>query len=928
MSSISKQRQIIDRARIIGDVDNLMSAGQSPNEIRQDFLAILNKALKHGQSEVRRRFSEGEATGEQVAEALSFMNDQLVRAIYTFATDHVYPAANPTEGERLSVCAVGGYGRGELAPFSDIDLLFLLPYKETPRQEQVIEYILYMLWDLKLKVGHATRSVDECVRMSNSDITIRTALLEARYIWGERKLFSQLRRRFYNNAEDGSALKFVEEKLAERDARHEKMGASRYVLEPNIKEGKGGLRDLQTLYWIAKRLYSVDAVENLVDRGVLTNKESRRFRRAHRFMWDVRCHLHYLTNRGEDRLTFDMQPKIAGLLGYRDRTAARGVERFMKHYYLIAKEIGDLTRIFCAALEAEHQRKPRFRLSSFGIFRRTVNEFVVEGTRLSMDGVQLDRNPIRILQIFHTAQTEGLDIHPNALRAITRNLSAIDSIREDPVANDLFVKMLTSDKDPETTLRRLNEAGVFGRFVPDFGRVVAQMQHDMYHVYTVDEHTIFAIGVLNKIENGLFAEEMPVPTKTFQQIQSRRALYVALLLHDIAKGRGGDDSVLGGEVALQLCPRFGLTEEETDTVVWLVRYHLLMSNTAFRRDVDDPQTIDDFCGLVQSIERLRLLLVLTAADIRAVGPNVWNTWKATLLGDLFEAASVRLAGDHSTSAREIRIEQAKDRMSQLLGDLPAGAIGTHIARGYPSYWLSFDPDTHARHARIANEADFNSAKLTIKSKVDLSKGVTEVTIFAVDHPGLFSRIAGAMAITGANIVDAKIFTTTDGMALDTFWVQDDKGRVFDSSENLTRLRTRIEQTLLGQLRPREELKKGRELSRRARVFEVAPRVIIDNDASLTHTVIEVNGRDRSGLLYDLTRAISALNLQIGSAHITTFGEKAVDVFYVKDVFGLKVANDVKLKQIHRDLLAVVSNTEQSMPVDRSTNTESQISAAE
>ena len=928
MPSIFKQRQIIDRAKIIGDVDSLMSAGQSPKEIRQDFYVILNKALKQGQSEVRRRFRDGEATGEQVAEALSFLNDQLVRAIYTFATDHVYPAANPTEGERLSVCAVGGYGRGELAPFSDIDLLFLLPYKETPRQEQVIEYILYMLWDLKLKVGHATRSIDECVRMSNSDITIRTALLEARYIWGEKKLFSELRRRFYRDAVDGSTLKFVEEKLAERDARHQKMGGSRYVLEPNIKEGKGGLRDLQTLYWIAKHLYKVDAVENLVDRGVLTNKESKRFSRAHRFIWDVRCHLHYLTNRGEDRLTFDLQPKIAELLGYRDRTTARGVERFMKHYYLVAKEIGDLTRIFCAALEAEHQRKPRFRLSSMGIFRRTVGEFVVEGSRLTMDGVQLETDPIRILQIFHTAQIEGLDIHPKALRAITRNLSAIDRIREDTAANRLFVEMLTSDKDPETTLRRLNEAGVFGRFVPDFGRVVAQMQHDMYHVYTVDEHTILAIGVLHKIENGFFAEDMPVPTRTLQQIQSRRALYVALLLHDIAKGRGGDHSVLGGDVALALCPRFGLTEEETDTVVWLVRYHLLMSNTAFRRDIDDPQTIDDFCELVQSIERLRLLLVLTAADIRAVGPNVWNIWKATLLGDLFEAASERLAGGHSTSARESRIERAKDHMGQFLGDLPAEAISTHITRGYPSYWLSFDADTHARHARIAHEADSNSARLTIKSKVDLSKGVTEVTIFALDHSGLFSRIAGAMAITGANIVDAKIFTTTDGMALDTFWVQDDNGGVFDGSENLTRLHTRIEQTLLGQLRPKEELKKSRQLSRRARVFKVAPRVIIDNDASLTHTVIEVNGRDRSGFLYDLTRAISALNLQIGSAHITTFGEKAVDVFYVKDVFGLKIANDAKLEQIHQDLLAVVSSNDQTMPVERPANIERQISAAE
>lgn len=929
MSSIPKQRRIIDRASIVGDLDNLiLSGGQRPQEVRREFLALLKRALEQGQSEVYRRFHEGEANGEEVAEALSFLTDQIIRLIYTFGADHVYPAANPTEGERLSICAVGGYGRGELAPFSDIDLLFLLPYKETARQEQVIEYILYMLWDLKLKVGHATRSVDECIRMSNRDLTIKTALLETRYVWGERKLFNELRRRFYKEVTVAKAPEFVEEKLAERDARHEKMGGSRYVLEPNIKEGKGGLRDLQTLYWIAKYLYRVDAVENVVDRGVLTNKEARRFNRAQRFIWDVRCHLHYLSKRGEDRLTFDLQSQIAAVLGYRDRAGARGVERFMKHYYLVAKEIGDLTRIFCAALEAEHQRKPRFSLSAIGLFQKSINNFELEGGRLTVKSDALNRDPIKILRLFHTAQIEKLDIHPKALRAITRNLGAVDSLRNDPAANRLFVEMLTSKIDPETTLRRLNEAGVFGRFVPDFGRVVAQMQHDMYHVYTVDEHTIFAIGILHNLENGCFTQDMPVSSKVLRQIHSRRALYVALLLHDIAKGRGGDHSIIGADVANQLCPRLGLTEEETDTVSWLVRHHLLMSNTAFRRDINDPQTINDFCEVVQSIERLRLLLVLTTADIRAVGPNVWNAWKAALLGELFEASSEQLTGGHSAGGRETRIEFAKAEMRQRAVDLPTDAVIAHINRGYPSYWLSFGSETHVRHARIAYEADLSSAPLNIKSSVDLAKGVTEVTIFAEDHPGLFSRIAGAMAISRANIVDAKIFTTTDGMALDTFWIQDDNGKPFDHKDNLARLQTRIKQTLSGQLRPRDELNKGSELLGRTGVFEVAPRVMIDNDASLTHTVIEVNGRDRSGLLYDLTKALSALNLQIGSAHITTFGEKAVDVFYVKDVFGLKISHDTRLAQIREKLLLIVNHEEQSIPETHEVIRENQLSAAE
>ena len=477
----------------------------------------------------------------------------------------------------------------------------------------------------------------------------------------------------------------------------------------------------------------------------------------------------------------------------------------------------------------------------------------------------------------------------------------------DAEANRLFIEMLTSKKDPEKTLRRLNEAGVFGRFVPDFGRVVAQMQHDMYHVYTVDEHTVFAIGILHGIEEGRYDEEMPISTEVVHKIKSRRALYVAVLLHDIAKGRGGDHSILGAEVADELCPRFGLTEEETETVSWLVRYHLLMSNTAFRRDINDPKTIADFCDIVQSVERLRLLLVLTAADIRAVGPNVWNAWKAALLRDLYDAAEERLTGGHSTGGREARVDRAKEMMRALLSDLPAEAVEKHISRNYPSYWLSFDAEMHAWHARIAHEADSRSEPLTVKNRVDSFRGVTEITIFAYDHPGLFSRIAGAMAVSGANIVDAKIFTTTDGMALDTFWVQDENGEAFDRSDKLAKLYSRIDQTLAGRLRPREELSKGDEFPSRMSVFKVAPRVLIDNEASRTHTVIEVNGRDRRGLLYDLTRVLTSLNVRITSAHITTFGETAVDVFYVKDIFGLQITHESKLAEIRDALLAVMEN---------------------
>ncbi|NQU69838.1 MAG: [protein-PII] uridylyltransferase, partial [Rhodospirillales bacterium] len=691
--------------------------------------------------------------------------------------------------------------------------LFLLPYKETPRLEQVIEYVLYMLWDLGLKVGHATRSIDDCIRLSKEDLTIRTSILEARYLWGDKKLFNELRRRFEKEISAASGPEFVEAKLVEREERHRRMGDSRYVLEPNIKDGKGGLRDLQTLFWIAKDLYRVDEVDDLVQHGVLTKSEARRFGRAQNFLWSVRCHLHYIAGRGEDRLTFDQQPRIGELLGYRDHAGATGVERFMKHYYLIAKEVGDLTRIFCAALESEHRRRPRFALPKFSIFHRAPEGFRIDGGRLRLaSGTRFTDEPVKILRLFHEAQARDLDIHPRPLRTITREMRLVDGLRDDPEANRLFMEMLTSPNDPETTLRRLNEAGVFGRFIPDFGRVVAQMQHDMYHVYTVDEHTIFAIGILHGIENGKFAEEMPTASEVINNIQSRRVLYYATLMHDIAKGRGGDHSALGAEVAERLGPRLGLSAEETETAAWLVRQHLVMSNTAFRRDINDPKTITDFTEIVQSLERLRLLLVLTVADIRAVGPNVWNGWKAALLRDLYKATEDELTGGHAAGSRDRRVEAAQEafRAAALTapdGIFTTGEVDAQIALGYPAYWLGADTDTHLFHARMMRDAARNYDSLKIETRIDEFRDVTELTLYAQDHPGLISRFAGAMAVSGANIVDARIFTMTNGMALDTFSVQDPNGNAFRQPEQLDRLAKRIRATLSGELRPARELAK-------------------------------------------------------------------------------------------------------------------------
>ncbi len=910
MTKIARQREIFDRRAVMARLDEVAASDLPKLKRRGAILAEFKEALNQGRVEVRKRFDE-HGDGTQTVRENCFLIDQLVRVVHDFAATREFPQNIRTSGEAMSLVAVGGYGRGELSPQSDIDLLFLTPYKRTPWHEQIVEYVLYMLWDMGLKVGQSTRSADECVRMAKSDLTIRTALLEMRWLWGDQNLYFDLKNRYANEVIAGSAEEFVEAKLAERDSRHANMGDTRYVLEPNVKEGKGGLRDLHTLFWLARYLYRVETIDELVDKGILSKDARKRFVKAQAFLWTVRCHLHYVTDRAEDRLTFDVQPEIAARMNYTDHAGSRGVERFMKHFFLVAKDVGDLTRLFCALAEEQQKRKPRMRLSKLLFLKRAnVAGFVVDGDRLNVaSNDHFANDPVAMIRLFQVSLEHGIDIHPKALEQIHRNLKHITGLRQDPVANQVFIDILTSHKNPEVALRHMNEAGVLSRFIPDFGRVVAQMQYDMYHVYTVDEHTIQAIGILHAIEQGELEEEAPLSTKVIHKVSSRKALYMAVLLHDIAKGRGGDHSVLGAQVALKLGPRFGLTEEETETVAWLVREHLTMSRVAFKRDVDDPQTITDFVTRIQSPERLRLLLVLTVADIRAVGPNVWNGWKGGLLRELYQRSEELMLGGMAT-AREHRVKAAQGALRQELqaSNWPQADIEAHLARGYPTYWTSFDTATHLRHARLVRDAESRNAPLSIESRVDSFRSVTEINVYTSDHPGLFSQIAGAMAVSGANIVDAKIVTLANGMALDSFWIQESDGAAFDTPSKLAKLSTVIEQVLSGRMRLDKELAARKsKLPARAHVFKVAPRVILDNKASSSHTIIEVNGRDRPGLLYSLTSAMTQAGLQIASAHISTYGERVVDVFYVKDIFGLKVQHDRKLEQIRDGLLKALQD---------------------
>ncbi|MEM7441938.1 MAG: [protein-PII] uridylyltransferase [Pseudomonadota bacterium] len=914
---LNDPRQIIDVEALVENFDAVLDAAGSDGSAQtRALLDVARTTLEEGRAEIRRRFLDEFGGGDACVAEQSYLMDQLIRSLADAVGDRLFPAPNPTMAERFAIVAVGGYGRGELAPGSDIDLLFLLPYKRAPRVEQVVEALLYLLWDSGLKVGHAVRTVQETMRSAKGDTTISTSLLEARPLWGEVALFDELSERFDKEIVAGTSVEFVQAKLAERDERHQRQGDSRYALEPNIKEGKGGLRDLQTLFWIGKYLYRVDEADGLVASGMLTQEEADLFTKDLSFLRTLRCHLHYLTGRAEDRLTFDLQSEVGRLMGYTAHAGTSGVERFMKHYFLIAKDVGDLTRIFCSALEAENQHRPRGRRSlRLRLFKsnedgQPLDGFVVDGGRLNVaDDKQFRNDPVDLIRLFRVAQKHDLPFHPNALKVVTRSSRLIgNKLREDDAANAVFLEILCDPVGAERVLRRMNEAGVLGKFVPDWGRVVAQMQHDMYHVYTVDEHTLFAIGILNRIEGGDAEAEWPLASRVIGKIESRRALYVAMFCHDIAKGRGGDHSVRGARVAAKLGPRLGLSDEETETAVWLVRWHLLMSDVALKRDIDDEEAIADFASRVESPERLRLLLVLTTADISAVGPGRWNGWKATLLSQLFHRTRDILVGAHEEKGREARIDHAKKAVREFLPDWPAEDIDAFLDKGYAPYWLHLDAATHAHHARLLRKARQNDQALTVDTRVDRQRGVTEVTVYTADHPGLFSRLSGALSVVGASIVEARIFTMTDGAALDVFTVQDADGGPFQAPDKLARLSSAIERSLSGNMRPKTEIAKRRgNLPSRTRVFKVQPRVLIDNEASSTHTIIEVNGRDRPGLLHDVTLALYGLNLQITSAKVSTYGERAVDVFYVKDVFGLKVTHSAKLDAIRSGLLAALTD---------------------
>jgi len=890
------------------------NAKGGPQEARPVVIERLKELVADARQSARVAL-EVDGNGRRCAEGLSYFQDELIRLIYDYTVAHVYRATNPSDAERMAMVATGGYGRGMLAPGSDIDLLFLLPYKQTPWGESVAEYMLYVLWDLGFKVGHATRTVEQCVKLGTADMTIRTALLDARLIHGDRQLFAEFEDRFKNEVIAGTARAFIDAKMQERDERTRRVGESRYKVEPNVKDGKGGLRDLHTLNWLSKYIFGQEVGKAAVLAGLYTEEEVHTFRRCEDFLWSVRCFLHFTTNRPEEVLSFDLQPLMAQNLGYTSRGGLRAVERFMKHYFLIAKDVGDLTTILCGTLEM-HQLK-----SSPGLSRllsplswrtrrdvRQKTDFRIDNDRLNIaDADVFKRDPLNLIRFFTQAERTGGLLHPDAVRLLRSSLRLVDDkLRADPDANRLFLELLTASAKPDAALRRMNESGVLGKFIPEFGRVVAMMQFNMYHHYTVDEHLLRTVGNLLAIESGELASELPLSTALFKSIQNRRALFVAAFLHDIGKGRKEDHSIVGARIARKICPRLGLTPAECDLVVWLIEEHLTMSNVAHSRDISDPETIRKFADVVQSPERLKLLLLLTCADIRAVGPGVWNGWKGQLLRTLYHETEPLVAGGHTQMRRHDRIVGAQADLRKRLASWSPGDVDKFIARHYQSYWLRTDTKTQVEHAELLRDAQGAKTKLATRVTTDAFTAITELTVFAPNHARLLALFAGACAAAGSNIVGAHIATTRDGYALDSFLLAREFADDADELRRAKRIVEMIDRLLRGKESLQHLLTRKRPAARSVEAFTVEPEVIINNALSERLTVLEVAGRDRPGLLYDLTNAISDLSLDIASAHITTFGEKAVDVFYVTDLTGKQVVSETRQAAIRERLTKVLT----------------------
>ncbi len=869
--------------------------------------AIARAYLESIRAELAQRHFAG-ASGSEIVTAMTVAIDDLLRALFCYA-DAEHGRRFTKLNQKLAVVARGGYGRGELNPQSDVDLLFLHDYKRGPYAEVVTELMLHALWDAGLTIGQGVRSAKESVRLANGDLKEETALLDARFLCGDETLYADLDKLLVADVLNRNQDKFFATKLEESRKRHAQYGDSIYLLEPQIKEGEGGLRDLHTAMWLAKVKYKVHSLEELVQRAVITEPEAAEVIEARDFLWRVRNSLHFLTGRHFDQLSFEMQERIEPMLGFKPEEGQAAGSALMRAYYQHASTVHRFAEGLIARV-TENSPGGRF-------FRRTPTRKIRPGVIVQRNLLSIaepdffKRDPLNLITIYADCQAQNVSLSGSGYQLVRDNLELIgDEMRKDPRVGAALMTILSARQRVAETLEAMHLSGVLGAIIPEFGNLYARVLHDLYHIYTVDRHSLVAVRELERLRTGEFKDPTPLLTEVVRELDHLPLVFLALLLHDIGKGHGHDHHERGAGLTAEVSQRLGLNSEEIDLVVFLVRNHLMMSQVAQKGDLDDHITVEEFARTVGSIDRLKALYLLTYADMRAVAPKVYNNWRDMLLGDLYmRALKVLEQGDREAvdPARRLATVKAAVRAALLAATAPDRDVTAFLAQMPDRYFFTVPETDIPLHFDLMRSLEDRPLVCRIRHFPELE--FSEFIVVTRDQPGLFSMIAGALTANNLNILWARITTRTNGVAMDVFrvshWIG--TGSMAMEDDRWLRVERDLEHVITGQQDIAGLVAAAHHVQSAGRKFvrHVPTEVTVDNRSSEQFTVIDVFTQDRVGLLFAITHTLYRLGLLIHLARISTNADQALDVFYVSDREGGKIEDLDRMRELRAALLEKV-----------------------